>query len=162
MKKRLNLSPVRYAVGLIATVAVLGCNKPNVQPVVEKGFPIVYSFANEADQALKVVNFTTYTYYPKEDQTVQSYRHFKPVSQKESVQISVDGSLPNGRLGYAGCQAVSEFEIWVNLGNNKAYVSRWTTPIRTIEGADQALVAYRWPSDTLKWTKKDGIIVDVQ
>lgn len=162
MKNLLNPQTLRCALGLLATVAILSCNKPNVQPVVEQGFPIVYSFANESDQALKVVNFTTYTYYPKEDQTVQSYRHFKPVSQRESVQISLDGNSPNGRLGYVGCQAVSEFEIWVSLPNNKAYVSRWTTPIQTIESASKAQVAYRWPSDTLKWTKKDGIIVDAQ
>ena len=159
MKKHIK---IHYVICLFVSVVILatsGCKETDVQPV-DLEFPVTYNFVNELNQDLGIVNFTTLTYYPEEDVTRLSYRHFKPVLQQETVEIKIDTASFEGGMGYEGCTARSEFEIWVTLPGQKAYVSRWTTPVDTIKSINDSFITYRWPDDTSRWKKIDGIIVD--
>ena len=152
-----------YPLFLLVFLAVIGmqaCEEEAIEPE-EIGFPIVYKFLNESGKDLRIVNFTTYTYYPEEDITTLSYQHFKPVLADEIASIKVDTSSNSGRMAYPGCQTLSEFEIWVELPANKAYVSTWQTHLDTIRTINDSVVSYSWPSDTLRWQKLRGIVVDL-
>ncbi len=159
MKKYIKRRCVVFYLPLIMMLVFSSCDKSDIQPLA-KEFPIIYNFVNDTED-LKVVNFTTYTYYPKEDRTIFYYEHFKSVLRQEKVVMKADTTLANGILGYKGCLSVSQFEIWASLPGNKVYVSEWTTPIDTIQNINNSNIYYRWPSDTLKWQKKRGIIIEL-
>ena len=147
---------------LSALLCFAACDdsEPVPEEVIE-GFPLTYQFINEQTDELRIVNFETQTYYPNEDQTYLSFQVFRPVASQDTVEIRVDGTQTNGRLAYEGCLAVSEFEIWVNLPQNRAYVSTWETPVDTLRSMADSVITYRWPIDTLRWLKLDGLILDL-
>lgn len=142
-------------------VIILGCEGTEVQPE-ESLFPVDHYFVNQSDRSLMAVNFTTYTYYPREEVVTQTYKHFETIQSTDSALIRVDTALTGGQLGYVGCLTQAEIQVWLKLSGPRAYVSTWLTSTDSIGSVKDAQRFYRWPEDTLQWEKTESLVLDLE
>lgn len=138
-------------------LSMMNCRQSELEVApVQELFPIPYKFINASGTQLRAVNFTTTTYFPKQNKINVYYKYFGNIASLDTLSIKIDTNAVTKSFGYPGCMKQLEVEVWQPLPNTRTYyISTWVTSRDTIRTKADATTHFIWPQDTIKAHKQD-------
>lgn len=169
MKKRTTLTPLLFST--FTCLVIAGCQKEKLAPPKET-FPIEYRFLNEGDENVRAVNFKIFTVFT-DDSTDKKGNAYSTVQWLSSAinEVPVNGPVKifGAKPGYASCIGHLKLRVVFtepvfspfyeaegiaggsNLYNGWTYVRTFVGDTITIQSASDAVLEFKWPSDTAKY-----------
>lgn len=156
----------RLVLALPLLTILASCQQESPDPVTPpqeakaEAYTVKYQFINEGDANLQSVVLWTRTTFPKGNEISLFDQAFNSVSAQDTLVKAVEG--PYANLAYAGCTTrmfirvafkepvYSRYPRSEYYGEGKNIQRHYEIALNTIQKAEDALVSFRWPSDTLK------------